>query len=51
MVRKILARRRWRWLALAASLAVILGAAAGGPTEEYTIELGPFHLPSGCRPR
>jgi hypothetical protein len=48
MVRRILARRRWRWLALAAALAVILGAAAGGPTEEYTIELGPFNLPSGA---
>ncbi|MFL5548791.1 MAG: hypothetical protein ACJ8AQ_14660, partial [Gemmatimonadales bacterium] len=48
MVRKILARRRWRWLALAACLAFILGAAAVGPTEEYTIELGPFHLPSGA---
>jgi hypothetical protein len=36
------------WLVLAASLAAILGGAAGGPTEEYTIELGPFSLPSGA---
>ncbi len=46
--RASLPRRRWRWLVLAACLAGFLGAGAVGPTEEYTIELGPLDLPAAA---
>jgi hypothetical protein len=43
-----MSKRPRRWLVIAACvLAVIVGLGAAAPTEEYTIELGPFDLPAG----
>jgi hypothetical protein len=40
-------RRSWLWLILVVCLGGTLAAAAGTPSEHYTIELGPFSLPAG----
>jgi hypothetical protein len=40
-------RRRWLWLGLVVCLGAVLAAAAGTPSEYYTIEVGPFPLPAG----